>query len=116
MGSEPGGNEVVVPACQAPYTVKKVRDFPAPSWDVTNLFTVKACGIDSLESLSVLLKSLKIPSQVLSGEIKGKALAKVNQQAFEEYNDSALVPCPYCARYTQKYSTTARSSFNNSIF
>jgi len=36
--------------------------------------------------------------QVLSGEIKGKALAKVNQQAFEEYNDSALVPCPYCAR------------------
>lgn len=36
--------------------------------------------------------------KVLSGEIKGKALAKVNQQAFEEYNDSALVPCPYCAR------------------
>ena len=36
--------------------------------------------------------------QVLSGEIKGKALAKVNQQAFEEYNDTALLACPYCAR------------------
>jgi hypothetical protein len=35
----------------------------------------------------------------LSGEIKGKALAKVNQQAFEEYNDSALVACPYCTRW-----------------
>ena len=40
-----------------------------------------------------------ILSQVLSGEIKGKAaLAKVNQQAFEEYNDSALLPCPFCSR------------------
>jgi hypothetical protein len=39
----------------------------------------------------------------LSGEIKGKALAKVNQQAFEEYNDSALVACPYCTRWVLQY-------------
>ena len=96
MGSEPGRNGVVVPACQAPYTVKKVSDFPAPSWDVTNLFYIEGWRNRFLNS--GLLKSIKIPTQVLSGEIKGKALAKVNQQAFEEYNDSALVPCPYCAR------------------
>ena len=47
--------------------------------------------------------------QVLSGEIKGKALAKVNQQAFEEYNDTALLACPYCARYCNRkqYSIVA---------
>jgi len=36
--------------------------------------------------------------KVLSGEIKGKALQKMNNKAFEDYNDTALMPCEHCGR------------------
>jgi len=36
--------------------------------------------------------------KVLKGEIKGKDLAKINQKASEEHNDSALETCQFCAR------------------
>jgi len=34
--------------------------------------------------------------KILSGEIKGKTLKKANQQAFDEFNESALVACQNC--------------------
>ena len=37
--------------------------------------------------------------KVVSGEIKGKDLVKMNQKAFEDYNDSALESCQFCGRY-----------------
>lgn len=39
--------------------------------------------------------------KILSGEIKGKNLTKVNQKAFEEFNDTALLPCENCQRTFQ---------------
>ena len=36
--------------------------------------------------------------KILSGEIKGKELVKLNQQAFDDYNTSALETCTNCGR------------------
>lgn len=36
--------------------------------------------------------------KILSGEIKGKELIKLNQQAFDDYNTSALETCTNCGR------------------
>ena len=36
--------------------------------------------------------------KVVSGEIKGKELVKLNQQAFDDYNTSALETCTNCGR------------------
>jgi hypothetical protein len=36
--------------------------------------------------------------KVVSGEIKGKDLAKMNQKAFDDYNDTALESCQFCGR------------------
>ena len=36
--------------------------------------------------------------QVVKGEVKGKALAKINQQAADEFNEAALEPCAFCGR------------------
>jgi len=36
--------------------------------------------------------------KVVSGEIKGKDLAKMNQKAFDDYNETALESCQYCER------------------
>eukprot|EP00092_Neocalanus_flemingeri_P014407 GFUD01015541.1.p1 GENE.GFUD01015541.1~~GFUD01015541.1.p1 ORF type:complete len:313 (+),score=98.07 GFUD01015541.1:52-990(+) len=36
--------------------------------------------------------------KVVSGEIKGKDLVKMNQKAFEDYNESALESCQFCGR------------------
>ena len=41
---------------------------------------------------------------MVKGELKGKALAKVNQQAAEEFNDAALEACQHCGRYTHVYT------------
>ena len=37
--------------------------------------------------------------KVVKGEIKGAALAKINQAAAEEFNDAALEACQWCGRY-----------------
>merc|ERR1712130_406189 len=36
--------------------------------------------------------------KVVKGEVKGKALAKINQQAADEFNEAALEPCAFCGR------------------
>ena len=36
---------------------------------------------------------------MVKGELKGKALAKVNQQAAVEFNEAALEACAYCGRW-----------------
>jgi len=36
--------------------------------------------------------------KVISGEIKGKELVKMNQKAFDDYNETALESCPWCGR------------------
>jgi len=36
--------------------------------------------------------------KVIKGEVKGKALAKFNQKAFDEHNETALESCPNCGR------------------
>jgi len=36
--------------------------------------------------------------KVVSGEIKGKDLVKMNQKAFDDYNDTALESCQFCGR------------------
>jgi len=36
--------------------------------------------------------------KVVSGELKGKDLAKMNQKAFDDYNDTALEACQFCGR------------------
>jgi len=36
--------------------------------------------------------------KIISGEIKGKDLMKMNQQAFDDYNTSVLEPCSNCGR------------------
>ena len=36
--------------------------------------------------------------KILSGEIKGKELVKLNQQAFDDYNTSVLESCSNCRR------------------
>lgn len=36
--------------------------------------------------------------KVVKGELKGKALAKVNQQAADEFNEAALEACTFCGR------------------
>ena len=36
--------------------------------------------------------------QVISGEIKGKELIKMNQKAFDDYNETALESCQWCGR------------------
>jgi len=36
--------------------------------------------------------------KVVKGEVKGKALAKINQQAADEFNEAALEACVFCAR------------------
>ena len=37
--------------------------------------------------------------KVISGEIKGKELVKMNQKAFDDYNETALESCPWCGRW-----------------
>ena len=37
--------------------------------------------------------------KIISGEIKGKELIKMNQQAFDDYNSSVLEACTNCGRY-----------------
>ena len=49
--------------------------------------------------------------KVLKGEIKGKDLAKINQKASEEHNDSALESCQFCARFVDSFDKSAESSF-----
>ena len=49
--------------------------------------------------------------KVLKGEIKGKDLAKINQKASEEHNDSALESCKFCARFVDSFDKSAESSF-----
>ena len=36
--------------------------------------------------------------KIISGEIKGKDLIKLNQQSFDDYNTSVLEPCSNCGR------------------
>ena len=36
--------------------------------------------------------------KVISGEIKGKELIKMNQKAFDDYNECALEACQWCGR------------------
>jgi len=36
--------------------------------------------------------------KVVSGEIKGKDLVKMNQKAFDDYNETALESCQFCGR------------------
>jgi len=36
--------------------------------------------------------------KVVKGEVKGKALAKINQQAADEFNEAALEACAFCGR------------------
>ena len=36
--------------------------------------------------------------KVISGEIKGKELVKMNQKAFEDYNETSLLSCQWCGR------------------
>lgn len=36
--------------------------------------------------------------KVISGEVKGKDLVKMNQKAFDDYNESALESCQFCER------------------
>ena len=36
--------------------------------------------------------------KVISGEIKGKELIKMNQKAFDDYNECALEACKWCGR------------------
>lgn len=36
---------------------------------------------------------------MVKGELKGKALAKVNQQAADEFNEAALEACTFCGRW-----------------
>ena len=36
--------------------------------------------------------------KVISGEIKGKDLIKMNQKAFDDYNETALESCKWCGR------------------
>ena len=40
--------------------------------------------------------------KVISGEIKGKELIKMNQKAFDDYNECALEACQWCGRYVYK--------------
>ena len=37
--------------------------------------------------------------KVVKGEFKGKDLAKINQKAFDEHNESALESCQFCGRW-----------------
>ena len=37
--------------------------------------------------------------KVISGEIKGKELIKMNQKAFDDYNETSLLSCKWCGRY-----------------
>ena len=37
--------------------------------------------------------------KVVKGEVKGKDLAKINQKAFDEHNESALESCQFCGRW-----------------
>ena len=53
--------------------------------------------------------------KILSGEIKGKELMKLNQQAFDDYNTSALESCSNCGRLVlndNKYDMRLQT-FNN---
>ena len=36
--------------------------------------------------------------KVISGEIKGKDLMKMNQKAFDDYNECSLESCQFCER------------------
>ena len=36
--------------------------------------------------------------KVISGEIKGKDLIKMNQKAFDDYNETSLQSCQWCGR------------------
>ena len=42
--------------------------------------------------------------KVVSGEIKGKDLVKMNQKAFDDYNETALESCQFCGRYYDIYN------------
>ena len=44
--------------------------------------------------------------KIISGEIKGKELIKMNQQAFDDYNTSVLEACTNCGRYLDNYMFT----------
>lgn len=53
--------------------------------------------------------------KILSGEIKGKELIKLNQQAFDDYNTSALESCSNCGRlvYNDNKYDKRSQTFNN---
>ena len=45
-----------------------------------------------------MIEALHKIVQVVKGEVKGKALAKINQQAADEFNEAALEACAFCGR------------------
>ena len=53
---------------------------------------------DKVDNHQIIFTTLHQLLQVVKGEVKGKALAKINQQAADEFNDAALEPCAFCGR------------------
>ena len=37
--------------------------------------------------------------------MRGKDLVKMNQKAFDDYNDTALMSCPWCSRSDTLYGS-----------
>ena len=55
-------------------------------------------NFDKVTSHRGNIVSLYLWSKVISGEMRGKDLVKMNQKAFDDYNDTALMSCPWCSR------------------
>ena len=51
--------------------------------------------------------------RILSGEVSGKELMKINQKAAEDYKNEVLEPCSNCGRY---YNNKTRSVSANDMF
>ena len=55
-------------------------------------------NFDKVYKIQILFANSHQFYQVISGEIKGKELVKMNQKAFDDYNETALESCPWCGR------------------
>ena len=87
-----------LPSCQKKWEAQQV------SWELWNwqkLWNFKIIFKEKLpkEKRRPLPTAPENFDKVISGEIKGKELIKMNQKAFDDYNECALEACNWCGRY-----------------